>query len=238
MICNFKQFSLNESISIKESKSKDIFKEFGLDWFIINNELPDEYTHIFLHPIGGYRTMVFDFGVEYTFLKENTKKNLDKIYQKVKNIIQKYDLYILTDVKNSDSFYVDARLEGEENITEIIKKNKKIYHATLNKYLSSILENGLNPTMKSPDLNYDYEYDKTHFTTNPFNEYEKNLLFDFIMGQKDKNDKPILLEIDISNLDNDFYLDKDTFQMPEENIYNFWINSKIPAKNIKVIKQN
>ncbi len=228
---------LNENVnSVLESDSKKIFKEFGLDWFIIENELPTEYSHIFLHPVGGYRTMVFDFGYEYTKLKKVEKNNLNFLYEKVKKLVNRYNLYILEDIKNEDSFYVEARLQGEENITNIIKKYNKIYHVTLEKYVPSIKENGLKTTLQSPDLkNYSYEYNKIHFTTNINNKYERDLLYNFIMGQKDKDDKPVLLEIETKGLNVNFYLDKDAWQSPDDSVYNFWSNSNIPKENIKII---
>ena len=56
------------------------------------------------------------------------------------------------------------------------------------------------------------------------------------MGQKDKNNKPILLEINTNGLNNSFYLDKDAWQSPDD-VYNFWSNSNIPKENIKIIGQ-
>lgn len=228
---------LNENNNgVLESDSKKIFNEFGLDWFIIENELPTPYSYIFLNPVGGYRTIVFDFGYEYTQIKEEDKNNIDFLYEKVKKIITKYNLFILEDIKEKNSFFIECRLQGEENITNLIENYDKIYHVTLDKYIPSILENGLKTTIKSPDLkNYSYEYNKLHFTTNPFNKYEKDLLFNFIMGQKDKNNKPILIEINTNGLNNSFYLDKDAWQSPDEDVYNFWSNSNVPKENIKII---
>jgi hypothetical protein len=226
---------LFESVSIvKESESKNIFKEFGLNWFIIENELPSNHTYVFLHPIGGYRTMVFDFGFEFTELREEDKFRVEYYYRKVRELIERYNLYVLKEIKNDDSFYIEARLEGEENITDIIKKYSKIYHVTLEKYLDGILTNGLIPNISSPDMNYSWEYPKTHFTNNPFNEMEKDLLFDFVMKQKDRNDKPVLLEIDMKGLNINFYLDKDAWQSPENDVWNFWTDSKIEKERIKI----
>ena len=229
---------LFESVSIvKESESKNIFREFGFDWFIIENELPSNHTYVFLHPIGGYRTMVFDFGFEYTKLREEDRYKIDFYYEKVKSIVEKYNLHTLKEIKNTDSFYIEARLEGEENITDLILSHKKIYHVTLKKYLDNILKNGLLPNISSPDLkNYSWENPKTHFTTNPFNKDEKDLLVNFVMKQKDPHDEPVLLEIDTEGLDNSFYLDKDAWQSPEQGIYNFWTNSKITPEKIKINK--
>lgn len=228
--------NFNNFDSVKESVSKDIFKSFGIDWFIINNELPSEHSYIFLNPFGGYRTIIFDFGFEYTILKEEDLNNLEYLYKKVNNIINKYDLYTITNIKNDKSFFIEARLEGEENITDIIKKYDYIYHVTLDKYIPSILKNGLVAINKSPDLeNYSYDYNKLHLTNNPFNVDQKVLLYDFIMKQKDSKSKVILLKIGIKNLDIDFYLDKDTAQLPNE-YYNFWTNSNIPLENIKIVE--
>lgn len=222
---------------VKESESKSIFSEFGMDWFIIENELPSPHSYIFLHPSGGYRTIVFDFGYEYTRLKLEDSKKINFYYEKVKNIIEKFNLHILKDVKNSDSFYIEARLEGEENITDIIKSYPRIWHVTLKKYLDSIITNGLIPNISSPDMkNYSWEYPKTHFTTNPFNKEEKDILKNLIMKSKDLNDEIVLLEIDNRNLEIEFYLDKDAWQSPGNGVYNFWTNSKISSDRISIIK--
>jgi len=231
------EFSAQNNNGILESDSKKIFSEFGLDWYIIENQLPTPHSYIFLHPRGGYRTIVFDFGYEHTQIKEEDKKNIDFLYKKVKKIISKYNLFILKDIREKNSFFIECRLQGEENITDLIKSYDKIYHVTLDKYIPSILKNGLKTTIKSPDLNnYSYEYDKLHFTTNPFNEYEKDLLFRYIMRQKDKDAQPILIEINTNGLDNSFYLDKDAWQSPDNDVYNFWSNSNIPKENIKIVE--
>lgn len=60
------------------------------------------------------------------------------------------------------------------------------------------------------------------------------LLFDFVMRQKDSNDKPVLLEIDTSGLNINFYLDKDDWQSPENDVWNFWTDSKIEPERIKI----
>ena len=60
------------------------------------------------------------------------------------------------------------------------------------------------------------------------------IIYDFIMKQKDKNDKPILLEINTTGLNNNFYLDKDVWQSPDNDVYNFWTNLNIPKENIKI----
>lgn len=232
---NFNNF-LNENINeILESESKNIFKEFGLNWFVFDNYLPTENSYIFLNPDKSYKTLIFDFGLEYTTLKKEDENNIEYYYKKVKNIILKYNMKILLDVKRYKSFYVEVILNGEENITDIIKNYNKIYHVTLDKYLPNIMKNGLKPIIKSPDIkNLTYNYNKIHLTTNINNHYMKDILNN-IMNQKNYNGKSIILEIDNSNLKNKFYLDKDLWQSPEFEIYNFWSNSTIPRDKIKII---